>query len=70
MHESFVTLMYTDGGLAAGLMCFLRCLSDSVHLDVESRLSGEFLGALDGQQLLVVEGSGVPESPGVYSQVT
>ena len=29
-----------------------------------------FLGALDGQQLLVVEGSGVPGSPGVYSQVT
>ena len=26
--------------------------------DVESLLSGKFLGALDGQQLLVVEGSG------------
>ena len=46
--------------------------SDSVHLDVESRSPRKFLGALDGQQLLVVEGSGGEggeggelESPGV-----
>ena len=35
-----------------------RCFSDSVHLDVDSRFSAEFLGALDGQQLLVLEDSG------------
>ena len=35
---------------------------DSVHLDAASRLSGEFLGALGGEQFLVVEGS---ESPRV-----
>ena len=34
-----------------------RCFSDSVHLDVDSWLSVFFLGALDGQQLLVVKGS-------------
>ena len=34
----------------------MRCFSGSVHLDVEFRLS-EFLEALNGQQLLVVEGS-------------
>ena len=36
----------------------IQCCSDSDQLDVEFRLSEEFLGALDGQQLLVVEGSG------------
>ena len=34
-------------------------------LDVESQRSVDFMGALDGQQLLVVEGSGMPGSPGV-----
>ena len=36
---------------------FSRCFSGYVHLDVESQLSGEFSGALDDQQLLVIEGS-------------
>ena len=35
----------------------MRCFLDSVRLDVESPLSVEFLGAVDGQQLLVIEGS-------------
>ena len=40
-----------------GWTVFSRCFSDSVHLDVESRLPVQFLRARDGQQLLVVEGS-------------
>ena len=53
--------------MSASEWAFCRILlpfSDSVYLDVESRI-GEFLGALDGQQLLVVEGSGVMVTPGV-----
>ena len=46
--------MAVGGGF---LTAEVQCLSNSAHLDVESRLSGEFFGALDGQQLLVVEGS-------------
>ena len=47
------------------LLCFYCVFSDSVHLDVESQLSGSFSGAPYGQQLLVVAGPGVPGSPGV-----
>ena len=32
-----------------------RCFSVFVNVDVESRHSWNFLGALDGQQLLVIE---------------
>ena len=39
--------------------------SDSVQLDVESQLSGEW--SLDDQQLSMTEGSGMLESPGVCS---
>ena len=49
--------------LAAGFTAISLCFSDSVHLDVESPLSGKFLGALDGQQLSVVEGSGCTINP-------
>ena len=35
----------------------LTLFSGSVQLDVESPLLGDFMGALDGRQLLVVEGS-------------
>ena len=50
---------------------FLLHFSHSVHLDVECQLSAEFWGALDGQQLLVVEGPGTPgvRLPGVLPQV-
>ena len=41
-------------------------LLDKAFLSCE----GEFKGALDGRQLLVVEGSCMSLSPGVYSQVT
>ena len=44
--------------MAAGFLQCFHCFSDSVHSGVESRLLAEFLGALDGQQLLVIEGSG------------
>ena len=49
------------GGLEAGQIglftVFSLCFYDSVHLDVASRGPGEFSGALDGEQLLVVDGS-------------
>ena len=41
---------------------FSRCLSDSVHLNVESRLLVDFLGALDGQQLSGRRGLRLPIS--------
>ena len=44
---------------------FSRCFSDSSIWTLRSQSSGEFLGALDGQQLLVVEGSGMAGTPGV-----
>ena len=47
-------------GLEAFFAVFLRYFSDSVQLDVESQG-----GALDGQQLLDVEGSWVAGTPGV-----
>ena len=37
---------------------FTVFFSNSVQSDIESQLSGDFLGALVGQQLWVVESSG------------
>ena len=53
-----------------GFYSFSWYFSVSFFWDVESQLSADFLGALGDQQLLVVEGSGVPGSPGVFSQMT
>ena len=59
--------MEVGGGL---FIVFSRCFSDSVHLDVESRLSADFLRALDGQQLFVIEGWQWQGRREFYSQVT
>ena len=47
--------MAVGGGSEWVITAKLRC--DSFHWDVESWLSGELWGVLDGQQLFVVEGS-------------
>ena len=48
---------FTSSSYGGFFHCDFTVFSDSVHLDVGSWLSADSLGALVGQQLLVVEGS-------------
>ena len=57
------SLFLADMALGGKFRRYWRPFLDSVLLDVESRLSGDFLGALDDSQLCVIEGSRCIVSP-------